>query len=118
MFKGERLKMLRKAKGLKQQDLADMLGITKSAISLYENGKRQPSYEHMIDFICIFACDADYLLGTEIRVKNFKNDERQIITMTKEEILFIEELKKDKFVYNILLEDPRRGAELVKTRIG
>ena len=31
---------------------------------------------------------------------------------------FIEELKKDKMVYDILFEDPKRGADLIKKKIG
>jgi len=38
--------------------------------------------------------------------------------MTREEIIFIEELKKNKLVYDILLYDPKRGADLVKKEIG
>ena len=30
----------------------------------------------------------------------------------------IEEIKKNKLVYDILMEDPKRGAELVKKIIG
>ena len=39
-------------------------------------------------------------------------------TMTKEEVMFIDELRKDKLVYEILFEDPKRGSDLVKKRIG
>ena len=38
--------------------------------------------------------------------------------MTNEEVRFIEELKKDKLVYNILFEDPKRGVDLIKKKIG
>ena len=38
--------------------------------------------------------------------------------MTNEEIKFIEELKKDKMVYDILFSDPKRGADLIKKKIG
>ena len=36
----ERLRKLRIEKGLSQQELADMIGASKSLISCYENGKR------------------------------------------------------------------------------
>ena len=36
---GERIKKLRKEKGLTQQQLGEMLGVQKSAIAKYENGR-------------------------------------------------------------------------------
>lgn len=39
------LKKLRKEKGLTQEQLADALKISKSAISMYENGNREPNFE-------------------------------------------------------------------------
>ena len=38
--------------------------------------------------------------------------------MTKEEVTFINELKKNKMLYDILLQDPKRGIDLLKTKIG
>ena len=38
--------------------------------------------------------------------------------MEQEEVIFINELRKDKLVYEILFEDPKRGSDLVKKRIG
>ena len=42
---GNYLRMLRKEKGLKQEDLADMLGIIRGAYSHYENGRTKPTLE-------------------------------------------------------------------------
>ena len=39
------LKALRKDYDLTQEQLADRMGISKSAISMYENGNRKPDYE-------------------------------------------------------------------------
>ena len=38
--------------------------------------------------------------------------------MTKEEIRFIDELRKNKYLSSILLEDPLRGIELINKKIG
>ena len=40
---GERIKKLRKEKGLTQQQLGEMLGVQKSAIAKYENGHTFPT---------------------------------------------------------------------------
>ena len=44
----ERLKTLRDDKGFTQQQLAEVLNITISSVSRYENGSRQPSIEVLI----------------------------------------------------------------------
>lgn len=118
MFKGDRLKALRIEKGLSQQALADMVGASKSLICCYETGKRTPSLENVIAFIQIFGVDADYLLGSDDLVKIVSNDKVSYAPITKEEIDFINELKKDKLVYNILFTEPKRGAELVIKKLG
>lgn len=44
MFSNQ-LKKLRKERGLTQEQLASLLNISKSAISMYENGNREPNFE-------------------------------------------------------------------------
>ena len=118
MFKGDRLKTLRIDKGLSQQALADMIGASKSLICCYESGKRTPSLENIMAFIQIFGVDADYLLGSDSLVKIVSNDKTTYAPITKEEIDFINELKKDKLVYNILFTEPKRGEDLVIKKLG
>ena len=119
IFKGDRLKYLRKNKKLTQTELGDMLGLDKSTICCYEKGTRQPSLENIIDFMQIFAVTADYLLGSDHLIKTIENpnSDFEVRTMTEEEIIFIEELRKDKMIYDILLENPKRGADLIKHRL-
>lgn len=118
MFRGDRLKKIRLAKGLTQKELGAILGITKAAICFYERNKRTPSTENIIDFIQIFNVTADYLLGTDNRIKTVTDEAYEVIAMSEEEVKFIEELRKDKFVCDILFTDPKRGAELIKKKIG
>ena len=64
---GNRLKTLRIQKKLTQQQLADLLGLTKSVISAYENGLRYPAYDVLIKIARIFKVSPDFLLGVEIK---------------------------------------------------
>jgi len=64
---GNRLKTLRIKKKLTQQQLADLLGLTKSVISAYENGLRYPAYDVLIKISRIFKVSTDFLLGVEIK---------------------------------------------------
>ena len=68
---GQRLKQLREEKGMSLRELADICSMSKSAISMYEQGKRQPKYETLEIFAHTFNTDIAYLLGktsTRIRV--------------------------------------------------
>lgn len=64
---GNRLKTLRIKKKLTQQQLADLLGLTKSVMSAYENGLRYPAYDVLIKISRIFKVSTDFLLGVEIK---------------------------------------------------
>ena len=64
---GNRLKTLRIKKKLTQQQLADLLRLTKSVISAYENGLRYPAYDVLIKISRIFKVSTDFLLGVEIK---------------------------------------------------
>lgn len=71
----ERLKELRKMKGLYQGDIADILGVTRQAVSQYERGEREPSYEVLEILADYFNVDSDYLLGKENRSTYFIDPE-------------------------------------------
>lgn len=58
-----RLKELRISRDLSQQKLADIVGISKSSINMYERGEREPGLELLETFADYFNVDMDYLLG-------------------------------------------------------
>ncbi len=119
MLNGNRLREVRKKRGLTQTELGELIGVGKSAICCYEKETRNPTLEAVIEMIHVFGVSADYLLGADYLVKTGDEDSFvEYVALTKEEITFIEELKKNKLVYDILMEDPKRGAELVKKEIG
>lgn len=60
---GNRIRELRKSYKITQNEFANRLGVTKSAISSYENGSRLPSYDILIKISLIFKVSTDYLLG-------------------------------------------------------
>ena len=62
---GENLKALRKARGLTQEEFAKQSGISRSAIGMYESGKREPKNFEMLETIAdFFNVDMNTLLGT------------------------------------------------------
>lgn len=59
----KRLKELREEKGYSFRVLSALCGVSKSAIVLYEQGKRNPKREVVEAFADIFNVDVDYLMG-------------------------------------------------------
>ena len=118
MLVGSRLKEARKAKGITQDELGEILGLSKAAISLYESERRNPKLETIIEMMYVLGVSADYLLGTDVivEVKNYNTPKYR--TLRSEEIEFIDELRKDKLIYEILFQNPKRGIEIIKQRIG
>ena len=62
----ERLRELRQQRGYSQEELAKQLGLSKSAISMYERGARTPDFETMELLADFFNVDMNYILGKEM----------------------------------------------------
>lgn len=68
---GKRIVSLRKEKGLTQSELANRIGISRSALSLYEIEKREPDTGTLLELANYFGVSTDYLLGrSHERIKN------------------------------------------------
>jgi len=84
----ERLKQLRINNKLTQEELAQKIGLSRHAVTGYENGKREPSIKTILALSELFECSTDYLLG----VSNYL-----IIKPQGEDFLaVIDRAKKDK----------------------
>ena len=59
----ERLKQLRKDNGMLQADLANHFKVSKSAVSGWEVGRNQSSYDILIEMSILFGVTVDYLIG-------------------------------------------------------
>ena len=67
----ERLKQLRKEKGLSQIMLAKELGVSGGTVAMWETGKRKPQFE-MFDKLCtFFDRSMDYILGASDDDRSF-----------------------------------------------
>ena len=59
----EKLKTLRKERGLTQKEFAKQVKIGRSAISMYELGERLPSYAVLKELAKFFNVSIDFLIG-------------------------------------------------------
>lgn len=61
---GERLRSLRKGENMTQAALADIVGVTKYTVSIWEQDHRKPEFNTLESLCNIFNCSLGYLLGT------------------------------------------------------
>ena len=59
----ERLKQCRHAKGLRQQDVAEQLGIIYRTYRRYESGETEPTISIALQLADFFQVSLDYLSG-------------------------------------------------------
>lgn len=60
---GTILSELRKEKGLKRDELANLLGCSAATIGNYENDNRCPDFDTLVKLADLFETTTDYLLG-------------------------------------------------------
>ena len=59
------IKKLRKRDNITQKELAQKIGVTTSAVGMYESGARKPSIEALINIANHFDVSVDYLLTSK-----------------------------------------------------
>lgn len=74
-----RIKELRKARGLTQEELGKRLNVQKAAISKYENGTVTPNGEVLKRLSAIFNVTTDYLLGCEISNSSLTSIQKKLL---------------------------------------
>ncbi len=62
-MKGNRIKLLREEKKIRQDELAKILSISPSAVGMYERDEREPNDEITLKLAEYFGVSTDYLLG-------------------------------------------------------
>ncbi len=97
---GEKLKLLRFEKGLTQDDLGYVLDVTKSCISCYENGTRQPSVDMLISISAYFKVSIDYLVG----IASYDEKSNGEVNITEADVNFLNELKKKPTLYRKVMK--------------
>ena len=115
MLLGKRIKSLRKEKGLTQEELGKAINVTKVSICCYEKGTRTPSLDTLNDLSEVFGVDANFFLNKDIFVN--EDTTEYGIYISKEEQEFITELRKNKKLHNLILENPKRSVELIDKKL-
>jgi len=64
-----KIKDLRTAKNMTQEELAKILGLSTSIVGMYETGARKPSYEALVKIANYFKVSTDYLLSVKEKLE-------------------------------------------------
>lgn len=87
---GGKIAELRKEQGLNQKELARKIGVSRSALSLYEINRREPDLETVKKIASLFGVTTDYLLGLakggNTMLGKRINELRRASGMTQEEL--------------------------------
>lgn len=93
---GARIKSARQKAGLSQEDLARALNATKSAISKYEKGLRQPRIEQLEAIAATLGVSVAYILGYETE---------KVVIPGRLKIVSVEDPESENIIYRILATD-------------
>ena len=117
MLIGERIRALRKKKHLTQQELGDMINVTKVSISCYENETRSPDIDTFELLINALETTPDYLLGRDKLVIS-EGETKYKVFLPNVDLEIISEIRKRPELVKFLRNDPKRGIELLSKKIG
>ena len=117
MFNGKRLRQLRIKKGLTQEELGNLVSVTKVSICCYEKNNRTPNIETLLDLSTVLDTTPNYLLGTELQATINEDAEEYNVYISKEDLEIIKELKRHYKLYQQLCENPKRIIDRIDKKI-
>lgn len=85
MTLGERIKEQRKRCGLSQEKVAELVGVSRQAVTKWESGQSAPSTENLFRLAEIFGTTVDLLLDADARETNFPAEQSCRLCKAEEE---------------------------------
>ncbi|MGN6438012.1 MAG: helix-turn-helix domain-containing protein [Agriterribacter sp.] len=74
------LKLLRKSKGWKQEDMQAHCGISRATWSNYENGNTEPDIQSLVKIAAVFDISLDELILTELKDTSRRKKKKRPVT--------------------------------------
>ena len=111
---GENLKLIRKAKNISQEELADRLGVARQSISKWETGENYPSMQNILCLCEIFKCKINEIVHEDFVDINYLDDEIKMSVVKFKS----EKQKKVKVLSKVLSIFGKIGSVLAKVGIG
>lgn len=109
---GERLKGLREQKGLSQEELSHIVGISQTVISSYECDKSKPKFENIIPLSDALGVSLDILFDKDTsfndkQIKQFLYSQRDILSSSSDMNIRLTALPFDFVIKEIEREEKR-----------
>lgn len=116
MLIGKRIRDLRQEKKMSQQELGNLLGVTKVSVCGYESGTRTPGLDTFSDLADVFGTSTDYLLGREIKLVN-EDTNKYVGSASESDLEILRQFRKYPTLYKQLMEEPKRMVTLINKKI-
>ncbi|HEL0016798.1 helix-turn-helix domain-containing protein [Streptococcus equi] len=111
-----RLKELRKEKGLTQAELAQVINTNQSQYGKYENGKTNLSLENAKILADYFGVSPAYLLGLETEFEPVESRETQFQMLVKDRKLSLREISEDTGINYSTIGNYNQGTRIPNAR--
>ena len=98
---GEKLSKLRKEYNYTQEQLADILGVSRQSISKWESDIAYPETNKLIELGRLFECSMDYLLKDNVTEKDGTKTDNENVKEVKLRVMSDQNKKKAKKVLKI-----------------
>jgi len=108
----DRLKELRLNAGLTQQELGDLVHVTKVSICGYERGERVPSLDTLLDLANALKVDLNTLVGYDKYIVS-DDDVEYGLNVSKQELGLIKELRRHNKLYEEMVTNPKRAISVI-----
>lgn len=99
---GNKLKMLRLKRGLKQGELAKLLGLSASAVGMYEQNRREPDYKTLLMYADIFGVSVDYIISENDEESHELVPEIRKFMLSQDALMFNGKQLSDKDIEQIM----------------
>ena len=104
MFSGKKIKEKRKEMGLSQEQLGELIGVTKVAVWGYENGTKTPKIENFLKIMEVLNLTPDELLERDVNVI-CEGVDTYSFKISRKEMELIKALRKNTAVRNKLYKE-------------
>ena len=91
---GNRIRLLREEKNIKQEELAKILSVSPSAIGMYERNEREPNDIITLKLAEYFNVSTDYLLG-KTNIRQTERSFKEQFGITEEEYMKLSDKAKN-----------------------
>lgn len=93
MALGEKLQELRKGKGISQEGFAEIMGVSRQAISKWELNQSYPEMEKLIEVSDYFQVSLDYLVKEGVDEAVEESEQKNEVFVDKQENKFVDVIR-------------------------